>query len=69
MKSNFEVYPAPKRVVRLAKRTRVCGTLLVLSASVPAFAAGTVAGNDIQNIATATFEVVRLVQAVPLASR
>jgi hypothetical protein len=69
MKSNFEVYPALKRAVRLAKRTRVCGTLLVLSASVPAFAAGTVAANDIQNIATARLEVVRLVQAVPLASR
>ena len=69
MKSNFEVYPAPRHPVHLAKKTRVCGTLLVLSASLPALAAGTVAGTDIQNIATATFEVVRLVQAVPLASR
>ena len=68
MKRNFEAYPAPRRAVRLAKGTRVCGTLRVLSASVPAFAAGTVAGTDIQNIATATFELVRLVLAVPLAA-
>lgn len=57
MKSNFEAYPALRRAVRLGKKAQVCGTLLMLSASVPAFAAGTVAGTDIQNIATATFEV------------
>ena len=68
MKSIFEVYAAPTRADRLGKKTQICGTLLMLSASVPAFAAGTVAGTDIQNIATATFELVRLVLAVPLAA-
>ena len=57
MKSIFEVYSAPRRTVRLGIKTQICGTLLMLSTSVPAFAAGTVAGTDIQNIATATFEV------------
>ena len=57
MKSIFAVYSAPRRTVRLGIKTQICGTLLMLSTSVPAFAAGTVAGTDIQNIATATFEV------------
>ncbi len=57
MKSIFEVYSAPRRTARLGIKTQICGTLLMLSTSVPAIAAGTVAGTDIQNIATATFEV------------
>ncbi len=57
MTSIFEVYSPPRRAVRVGKKTQICGTLLMLSASVPSFAAGTVAGTDIQNIATATFEV------------
>jgi hypothetical protein len=35
---------------------RFCSACLLVSASAPAFAAGTLAGTDIQNIASATFD-------------
>lgn len=50
------IHPAPDRAIRRGLMTRICGVLLPLSLSAPVFAAGTLAGTDIQNIATATFD-------------
>lgn len=56
MTSISEVHPAPDRAIRRGLITRVIVALLPLSLSVPAFAAGTLAGTDIQNTATATLD-------------
>ena len=57
MSSIIQIHRAPKLAMPCAAATaRLCTTFLLLAASAPAFAAGTVAGTDIQNTASATFD-------------
>lgn len=56
MTSIFQFPRGPLFRLPAIQATRFCGSLLLLGVSAPAFAAGTVAGTDIQNIASATFD-------------
>ncbi len=52
----FEIHRGPTLALPCGMATRFCGSLLLFCVSAPALAAGTVAGTDIENIASATFD-------------
>lgn len=56
MSSDLQNYEPRKHLLFGRPSARFCAAILLLSSSAPAFAAGTAAGTDIVNVASATFD-------------